>query len=238
MKALILQHDHLSPPGIVSRRLQHHGFDVEERGVVPGERYRSPDVDFVFPDVDDFDLVVIMGAPWGAWDDSTIGTWLTAELEWIRALHAADVPVLGICFGGQAIARALGGSVGRAPAEELGFSMVHSDEPELVSDGPWFQFHYDRWQVPPGAREIARNPFASQAFVSGRMLALQFHPEVDSEVLDVWALDGDLAASITESGQDFEVMRGQVAAFDQGSWERGARLIDAFLRHCRIPNAD
>ena len=232
MKALILQHDHISPPGVVRRRLEDHGFNVEELGVVPEKRYRTPDVQFAFPAVDDYDLVVLMGAPWGAWDDSTIGPWLSAELEWIRALHAADVPVLGICFGGQAIARALGGSVAPGPTPELGFSMIHSDEPGLVSDGPWFQFHYDRWQVPPGAREIARNPIASQAFVIGRTLALQFHPEVDSEVLDVWALDEDLTTNIAASGQDFEVMRRQVAACNAGSWERGARLIDAFLEQC------
>ena len=96
-------------------------------------------------------------------------------------------------------------------------------------DGPWFQFHYDRWQLPPGAKEIARNPIASQAFVIQNSLALQFHPEVTAESLRLW-LDWDGDKSVIEDGQDPEIMYAQTIAIDTMSRERTYDLIDAFLK--------
>ena len=162
MRALIIQHDHVSPSGPVGERLIHHGFELDERVVVTEEFFQSPNVAFEFPDVNDYDVIIPMGAPWGAWDDDCIGTWLTPEIDWIRGAVASGKPVLGICFGGQLVARAMGGSVARAPHNEIGWVSIWSDRPELVGEGPWFQFHYDQWQVPPGAVEIARNPMARE----------------------------------------------------------------------------
>ena len=229
MKALVLAHDHLSPAGALLSRLIEHGFTVDERVIVPEERYNTPNVEFEFPKPGDYSVVIILGAPWGAWDDETIGSWLAGELDWIRALHASGTPTLGVCFGGQAIARALGGSVGPGDGPELGFSIVHSDDCRLIESGPWFQFHYDRWVVPPTATEVARNSFSSQAFVAGRMLAVQFHPELDSRALDVWAQDGVLADQIRATGQNFERLAAHVAAVDDDSHARASRLIDSFL---------
>lgn len=234
MRALFLEHDHMSPPGPLAERLNVRGFVVEERVVVPAERYASPNVTFSFPAIDDFDVVVVMGATWGAWDDDTIGAWLQPELQWLADLHRARVPILGICFGGQALARALGGSVSRAPRPEIGFTNVLTNEPELVAPGPWFQFHYDRWTLPPRSVEIARTPLASQAFVLDRTLGLQFHPEVTSAVLDTWMEDENFVASgtrsaVAEDGQDLQVLRAQVAAEEPDSILRAYALLDAFL---------
>jgi GMP synthase-like glutamine amidotransferase len=137
--------------------------------------------------------------------------------------------MLGICFGGQLIARAMGGSVAKGPQCEIGWKSIWSDDTTLVSDGPWFQFHYDRWQLPPGAKEIARNPIASQAFVIQNSLALQFHPEVTAESLRLW-LDWDGDKSVIEDGQDPEIMYAQTIAIDTMSRERTYDLIDAFLK--------
>jgi GMP synthase-like glutamine amidotransferase len=98
-------------------------------------------------------------------------------LAWIKNAVESGKPVLGICFGGQLIARALGGSVTRSPKAEIGWTYIWSEEPDLVSNGPWFQFHYDRWTVPATALEVARNSAASQAFTHARNLGVQFHPE-------------------------------------------------------------
>ena len=65
------------------------------------------------------------------------------------------------------------------PTPEIGWYDVDTDQPEMVPGGPWFQWHFDRWTLPPGATEIARTANSSQAFVLGRALALQFHPEID-----------------------------------------------------------
>lgn len=229
MRALIIQHDHVSPSGPVGERLTHHGFELDERIVVTEEFFKSPNVAFEFPDINDYDVIIPMGAPWGAWDDDCIGAWLTPEIEWIRGAVESGKPVLGICFGGQLVARAMGGSVARAPHNEIGWVSVWSDRPELVGEGPWFQFHYDQWQVPPGAVEIARNPMASQAFILNNTLALQFHPEVTRDSLEGW-LDWGGYASVEKDGQDATVMLAQTAAYEDAARQRTYDLVDAFLR--------
>jgi GMP synthase-like glutamine amidotransferase len=228
MRALIIQHDHASPTGPVGRRLAHHGFAITEFLVVPSTSFDQPNVAVTFPDFDDFDLIVPLGAPWGAWDDACIGNWLAPELELIRRAVTADKPVLGICFGGQLVARAMGGSVAPGAHPEIGWTNIWSDEPELVSNGPWFEFHFDTWQVPPGAREIARNPAASQAFVIRKTLALQFHPELESSSLKGW-LDMGGASKVVADGQDPAVMVAQTVAEDSAAEARTNALVDAFL---------
>lgn len=228
MKALVIQHDHVSPTGPVGRRLEHHGFEITEFLVVPEEKFYTPNVPVVFPSADEYDLIVFLGAPWGAWDDACIGNWLEPELEMCRAAVSENKPVLGICFGGQLIARAMGGSVAPGNHPEIGWTNIWSDDETLVSNGPWFQFHYDRFTIPPGAVEIARNPAASQAFTINKSLGLQFHPELDSTALDAW-LEHDGALLVEKDGQDPVVMLAQTKANDAVGEKRTYDLIDAFL---------
>ena len=68
------------------------------------------------------------------------------------------------------------------------------------------------------------------------MLAVQFHPELDSVALNVWAQDGVLADQIRATGQNFEVLSAHVVASDNESHDRAARLIDAFL--ARVADLD
>ena len=230
MKALIIEHDHVSPPGPVAERLRHHGFEIHEVVVVTEDFFRSPNVDFEFPSADDYDLVVSLGAPWGAWDDKCIGKWLIPEVEWVANVVKSGKPMLGICFGGQLIARAMGGSVAKAPQCEIGWKSIWSEAPEIVSNGAWFQFHYDRWQLPEGAVEIARNPIASQAFIINKSLAIQFHPEINAAGLKDWlAWGGD--KKVIEDGQDPDIMMAQTLAEEAESEKRSFALVDGFLKH-------
>lgn len=221
-------HDHVSPPGPVAERLEERGFAVTEVLVVPEERYATPDVTVEFPAAAEWDLIVPLGAPWAADGVDVIGPWLLPELQLLRDAQAADVPVLGICFGGQALACALGGGVERSPRPEIGWVEIETDDPSLIEPGPWFQFHYDRWHLPPGAAEIARNAVSSQAFRIGRSLALQFHPELTSTVLKDW-LDDDGKAQVEAVGLDPQRLLEVTAARDEESRTRAFRLVDAFL---------
>jgi GMP synthase-like glutamine amidotransferase len=230
MRVLVIQHDHVSPPGAIGERFAERGYDVVEHVVVDADRFHTPDVAADFPDPTAFEAIVPMGAPWSAYDHGTIGSWLLPELDLLRMAHAVGVPVLGICFGGQLLATAHGGAVVRAEAPELGWSEVASDDERVIPGGPWFQWHYDRWQVPPGGRELARNAAASQAFVLGRNLALQFHPELDSAMLTGWLeLGGD--AKLRESGVDPEALLHRTRERDAESRARAHRLVDGFCDH-------
>ena len=229
MRALVIQHDHVSPPGLVGERLAERGFDLVEHQVVPAERFFAPGVETEFPDPLEFDLVVPMGAPWPVYDTELIGSWVKPEIELLREADEAEVPVLGICFGGQLLAATHGGRVERGEQAEI--SWVHdirSDDPALVPEGPWFQWHYDRWQLPPGATEIARNDVTSQAFVLRRNLALQFHPELDPPMLDGW-LDNGGREELERSGLDVEEVRRTTRELEQGARLRTHALVDAFL---------
>ena len=86
------------------------------------------------------------------------------ELDLIARCVERDVPVLGLCFGGQALAAVLGGTVEVLDAPELGWHRIESAAPDVVAAGPWLQWHYDAFRAPPGAEELARSPVCSQAF--------------------------------------------------------------------------
>jgi GMP synthase-like glutamine amidotransferase len=228
VKALFIQHDHAGHTGAVGRRFAHHGFEIDEFLIVPEAQFFDPNVSVTFPNLNDYDVIIPLGAPWGAWDDACIGNWLSDEVRVIGDAVRAGKPVLGICFGAQVIARALGGDVSPAPVSEIGWTYIWSEEPELVSNGPWFQFHYDQWILPAGIKEIARNTVSSQAFLVNKTLGVQFHPELDSAGLNGW-LDWGGATKVEEDGQDPNVMLGQTAAEEKAAKLRTFELVDNFL---------
>ena len=229
MKALFIQHDHAGHTGAVGRRFAHHGFEIDEFLIVPEAQFFDPNVSVTFPNLNDYDVIIPLGAPWGAWDDACIGNWLSDEVRVIGDAVRAGKPVLGICFGAQVIARALGGDVSPAPVSEIGWTYIRSLEPELVSNGPWFQFHFDRFTVPPGARTVAENPAAPQAFVVGKTLGVQFHPELNAETLTEWFAWGG-AGKVSEAGLDPEIMLQQTRDEESAGEKRTYDLVDAFLK--------
>ena len=228
MRALFVQQDHVSPTGPVGDRFRHHGYEVVELLVVPPERFESPDVTVEFPDPRDYDAIVPMGAPWSVYDVATIGSWIGAEMDFLREAHEAGVPVLGICFGGQALAAALGGSVQRAPAPEIGWYAVDSEQPDLVAEGPWFQWHYDQFTPPPGATTFASTPVGPQAYTIGRSLGLQFHPELTPSQLVAW-LDNGGDAALEAHGLDRDTLVAQTESIAAEAAARTHALVDAFL---------
>jgi GMP synthase-like glutamine amidotransferase len=107
-------------------------------------------------------------------------------MELLRQAVDADVAVLGICFGGQLLARTLGGRAFRAEESEIGWLPVRSRDEELVPEGPWFQWHFDTFTAPAGAEVLAESDVGPQAYVVGRNLGVQFHPEVTPQIMEEW----------------------------------------------------
>ena len=230
MRALFIEHDHVSKGGPIWAAFEKHGYEIERFLVVPEKDYAAPNIEAAFPNFSDFDVIVPMGAPYGAYEDDRIGKWLLPELAKLKAAHNAGIPIFGICFGGQLMARTLGGSVARSPRAELGWIEIQSDDTTLIPTGPWFEYHWDRWTLPKGATEIARSEVASQAFVMGRTLGVQFHPEINLEVLEAWlAMEGG-CAEVEAEGIDVEQLRGQTKSIQPASDKRAFELVDTFLR--------
>lgn len=227
MRALVVEHDPYTDPALVAEALASRGYDVVRRLVVPPEHFASPGVEHAFPDPAGFDVVVPMGAPWSV-DDPAIGPWIGPELAMLRAAHEAGVPVLGICFGGQALAAALGGGVRRAPRWELSWCEVDTVDPALVPRGPWFQFHQDAMVVPAGATVVATSPVCPQAWTLGRTMAVQFHPEVTPGALDTWIAQGG-DRPFLENGLDLEAVRRATSQAEAPARRRAHALVGAFL---------
>jgi GMP synthase-like glutamine amidotransferase len=232
MRVLVIEHDHASPIGPVGERFTDRGYDVVRHAVVAAEHFERPGVTTDFPDFTGFDAVVPMGAPWSTYDTDTVGSWVLPELAQLRKADDAGVPVLGICFGGQLLAEAHGGAVARTDRPEVGWYDVESSDPELVPPGPWFEWHYDAWTLPPGATEVARNANASQAFVLRRNLGVQFHPELTSTMLTGWlAYGGERKAR--DFGLDPAELLERTRAADERSRIRAHALVDGFLARMR-----
>lgn len=113
--------------------------------------------------------------------------WVDDELAFLRGALAADVPVLGLCFGGQALAAAGGADIRPAEPPEVGWFEIDTADPARVPAGPWLHFHYAQLELPSGATELARSPAGVAAFSLGHSLGLQFHPEVRPEIATAWA---------------------------------------------------
>jgi GMP synthase-like glutamine amidotransferase len=179
---LILQHGDDGPPGRFAEwlRARDVSFTVHHAGVCE------------LPDPRDFSFVCSLGSECSAAD--TDG-WVPSEIAMLGDAVAAGVPVLGLCFGGQALSAALGGGIRVLEEPEVGWVPIVSDD-ETITPGPWLQYHYDLMLLPPGAHEVARSPAGTAAFRHGRHLALQFHPEVDPALVDRWArMDPKLAST-------------------------------------------
>jgi GMP synthase-like glutamine amidotransferase len=192
LRALFLQHDPGSKPGLVGTALEEHGFTID--GLEMTTSIHDASWHGAFPDPAAYDVVVPLGAIYSLYDHETVGSWIGRELDLLRRADELGIPVLGICFGGQALAAAHGGRVEASPRPEIGWTRVESSAPDLIPPGPWMQWHTDRFTVPADAVELARNEVGPQAFRLRRNLAVQFHPEVDEARVASWiAMGGAMA---------------------------------------------
>ena len=219
--------DHASTGGLIGDAFASAGWDVSQMLVVPRERYHSPDVPVTFPSAAEYDAVAFFGAVWSVYDTDTI-PWITDEIGYARSLISLGVPTLGICFGGQLLAAAVGGTVSRAPIPEVGWTCVASDEPALIDGGPWLQWHFDRFALPPEVPVLARTAAANQAFAYGRALGVQFHPEVNEAVLESW-LAVDNPAQLAAAGIDATALIDQARTLADGAAARAHGLVRRFV---------
>jgi GMP synthase-like glutamine amidotransferase len=175
LPGLILQHDPTGGPGLLGEWLEREGHEYE---VVPVWQTQE------LPDPSDRQFVVSLGAVESVTDTDPV--WVPAELNFLQRAVAADVPALGLCFGGQALSSALGGGVDKLPAPRVGWTH-HESQVGWLASGPWLYYHKEALRVPPGAERLGEGDFGPAAFAIGPHVGVQFHPEATAESLDVWA---------------------------------------------------
>jgi GMP synthase (glutamine-hydrolysing) len=146
-------------------------------------------VDGHVPEHFDYDGLVVTGSKASVyWDDA----WIDDVREYAAGATDAGVPALGVCWGHQLLADALGGEVRSMgdDAFEIGYRTVETTEkgredPIFDSLDPEFTVfttHGDEVvELPPGGEVLAENDYSVQAFRAGNAVGVQFHPEYDPE---------------------------------------------------------
>lgn len=227
---LFLRNDPLATEALLAEAFGEFGYDVDTFDVVTADRAHDPAGEVVFPDPRGYDVIVPLGARWPVYDPALRASWVGTEMQLVRDAAAAGIALLGVCFGGQLLAQAFGGTVERSTRPEIGWFDTASARPDIVPGGAWFQWHFDRWTLPPGAVELARTPDASQAFTLGRALALQFHPEVDVALLENW-ITGDDVGELAALGLNADDLRTRTTELADDVAPRIRTLVAGFLTH-------
>ncbi|WP_106475851.1 type 1 glutamine amidotransferase [Phytohalomonas tamaricis] len=221
MHIYFLQHAAYEDPARLSDWLTGMGHSHNTRHLYAGE---------IPPQLSEFDALVVLGGPMRT-EDPDAHPWIKRERKLIeRALNSAK-PVLGIGFGAQLIAEALGAIISRGTYTELGWHTVtRSDECELALPATFeaFHCHSDIFGLPDDAAPIGATPASPvQGFSwdDGRVVALQFHLEVTAPW--VRALAVHHASALSGSGpyvQSFDEILSTSKRFD-----RLAPLLDRLL---------
>lgn len=234
-RALVIAHEVDGPGGQVAVALEGRGFEVETHVVVPD--IDVPNVAVPFPDWTDYDIVVPMGSVRSLTNKDEISSWVHEELDLIRAAAERDQPMLGVCFGGQLIADAMGGSVEVSPTTELGWFEIDAaaGKQNPVSPGPWMEWHHDRFAAPPGAEVLAISAVGPQLFTLGRMAGTQFHPEVDVAHIEGWLTVAD-DEYLTSHGRDRGSILAEMKEHEAASIERCRQLVDWFIDEVAFPS--
>jgi len=217
MRVMVIRHHDLDSAGFVGAAFEARGAELDVR-LFPGGGS--------LPTLDGVDHVIVLGSLSSVNDNDA---WIPEELRWLRQADAAGVPVLGICFGAQALCAALGGRVETMPHPEIGWQAASTADADLVPAGPWLDFHGDRCLPPEAARVLARTDAAVQAFTVGPHLAVQFHPECDGTQLKRW-LDAGGLAQLIAAGVDPDEFVARTIREEPAARERAGRLVATALR--------
>lgn len=173
--AVVLQHRDDAPAGVLIDALVAGGFTPTTVRVDRGQSLPGPEA---------VKIAVALGNDSSAADLSR--PWVLTELDWLRRADRAGTPILGIGFGAQALAVALGGAVQPALRPRHGWVWVASSSPESVPSGPWLAWDEEVIRLPPRAQLVAHDRVGPQAFRAGGHLGVQFHPEVTPQIVADW----------------------------------------------------
>lgn len=182
-RILIVLHQERSSPGRVGQALIRRGCELDIRRPALGDPLPA--------DMAAHDAAVIFGGPMSANDELAF---IKAEMDWIGIPLKEEKPFLGICLGGQMMARHLGARVYSHDEErvEAGYYPIRpTAEGRHLFDDPQhvYQWHQQGFDLPSGAVQLAEGggDFPVQAMRFGRhAYGIQFHPELTTPMMDAW----------------------------------------------------
>ena len=225
LSVLVLQHDPHDGPGYLGEALLRRGASLTNVRLDEGE---------AVPNISDYDMVLVMGGTMNVYQEDRY-PWLKEETADIRRAVQEDKAVLGVCLGGQLLAKAMDARVHVGAATEIGLTPIGLTEAgkvdplfEGLSQIEAVEWHDDAFDIPSGAVALASSEgCANQAFRFGRRAyGLQFHPEVSPMMLAEWIKASGWTSSDKSAFQ--RAVEAKVAALES----QADRLIDNFLRQC------
>lgn len=210
------------------------------RAPIEAAGYRVDRIDVADPcfsslDLSAPDLLIMMGGPMGVYEQDR-HPWIACQLRRLAQRLEADRPTLGVCFGAQMMAAAMGGQVYAGPVKEVGFHPVRLHATGLQSplhhlrDVPVLHWHGDTFTLPPGVELLASSHlYEHQAFRRGaNILALQFHAEMGLDPrFDAWI--DEWPDCVVEAGGDETTLRADHDALGPGAVAAGQAMIADWL---------
>lgn len=195
----IFRHARTEGPGFLAEFFDRNGLTWQLIRIDQGDKLPESPVAY--------SGLVFMGGPMSVNDDLP---WIAPVLELIQQAVAKDIPVLGHCLGGQLMAKALGGVVGKNPVKEIGWEEVAVATNNIakhwfgaISGFSGFHWHGETFSIPSGATNLLASAYCvNQGFAMGKHLAFQCHVEMNEEMVQEWCRVGaaEIAQSIASPG--------------------------------------
>lgn len=227
----------MTKTGLIIRHVPHEGI-AGFREPIEAAGYKLDRIDVGDPgfgtlDLGAPDLLIMMGGPMGVYEQAE-HPWIACQLGRLARRLEAGLPTLGVCFGAQMIAAALGASVYPGPAKEVGFDALTILDPASplghLAEVPVLHWHGDTFDLPADVELLASSAaYPHQAFRRGpNILALQFHAEMGLDPrfehwVDQWP------EALAEVGSSPDTMRADHARLGPGAVAAGRRMIGQWL---------
>jgi GMP synthase-like glutamine amidotransferase len=225
LSVLVFQHEPDDGPGYLGDALVRHNATLDIVRLDKNEAVTNPSR---------YDMLLVMGGAMNVYQEDKY-PWLIEETQAIRQALEAGKAVLGVCLGGQLLAKALGAQVHLGAATEIGLLPITLTEAgtsdplfEGLSQVEAVEWHDDTFDIPAGAIALACSEgCANQAFRFGQQVyGLQFHPEVSPQMLAEWIkAEGD---SSTDRSSFQEALEAKAGALQT----QADHLIDNFVHRC------
>lgn len=226
---LVLRHSVLDGPGHLEAYFRDAGWKIDF--------VETPHEDLSCIDPLAADLVLPLGSGLSVYDEDLF-PFIKRERELLARRLEQERPVLGICFGAQLIASALGCPVYAQPQAEIGwFPLALEDaarDSPLRHLGPGetpavMHWHRDTFDLPPGTTRLARSALcATQAYARGRhLLAVQFHPEVTPQGVEGWLVESSFSGENRRERVD--TIRADTRRYQATMQANMARCLDGWL---------
>jgi len=234
-KILIVKHVEQEGPGRIGTFFKNEGWEMDVVELGLGEKL--PDA------LDDYVAAVVLGGPMNVYEVARY-PFLEDEENLMRKALIEELPLLGICLGGQLLAKTCGAKVRKAATKEVGWYAV-SVSREGLRDGLFkdlpprinvFQWHEDTFGIPAEGSLLVRGKACrNQAFRVGRnAYGLQFHFEVTEAMIEQWMKEEEGKLDTAAILEDTRTLKDEFEAATNVILTNFKGLIESSLRVKKI----